>query len=202
MDIKIKNAGFHDQLITDHVSFNLLYHQLTKLINDTAVKVFGQIKRKCRNTPKIITNPEIEQLQARSRSLGGALRLDKNPTYSATHAAKLIHSLLSIELSLPSSTHLTLCSLLLAKRKLVNKDLYQEQSNEVYKCAKNYDAFRISSALAGGSTKCLVHAAEFVLLPLSINTTDGTGKLLSSPDQVKDETHHYWEKLYAHQPIP
>jgi hypothetical protein len=51
--------------------------------------------------------------------------------------------------------------------------------------------------LSGGSTKRLVQAAEFVPLPMSINTIDGTGKLLTSPDQVKEETCQYWEKLYG-----
>jgi hypothetical protein len=36
---------------------------------------------------------------------------------------------------------------------------------------------------------------------MSINTIDGTGKLLTSPDQVKEETWQYWEKLYGHQPV-
>jgi hypothetical protein len=37
---------------------------------------------------------------------------------------------------------------------------------------------------------------------MSINTTDGTGKLLTSPDQIKEETHQYLEKLYGCQPVP
>ena len=37
---------------------------------------------------------------------------------------------------------------------------------------------------------------------MSINSIDGSGKLLTSPDQVKAETCRYWEKLYACQPIP
>ena len=37
---------------------------------------------------------------------------------------------------------------------------------------------------------------------MSINSIDGSGKLLTSPDQVKAETRRYWEKLYARQPIP
>jgi hypothetical protein len=57
-------------------------------------------------------------------------------------------------------------------------------------------------ALAGGLTKRLVQAAEFVPLPLSINAIDGSGKLITSPDEVKAKTHHYWEKLYSCQPIP
>jgi len=40
-DTKIKLAGLHDWLVTDDVSFNLLYDELTKIINDTAVEVFG-----------------------------------------------------------------------------------------------------------------------------------------------------------------
>jgi hypothetical protein len=91
---------------------------------------------------------------------------------------------------------------MLAKRKSVNKDLYRERSNEVYDRAKKYDSFRISQALAGGSTKRLVQSTEFIPLPMSINATDGSGKLISSPDQVKAETRVYWEKLYARQPIP
>ena len=40
-DTKIKLAGLHDRLVTDETSFNLLYDELTKVINDTAVEVFG-----------------------------------------------------------------------------------------------------------------------------------------------------------------
>ena len=61
---------------------------------------------------------------------------------------------------------------------------------------------RISQALAEGSTKHLVQSAEFIPLPMSINTTDGSRKLLTSPDSVKVETRRYWEKLYACQPVP
>jgi hypothetical protein len=197
-DIKIKRANLHNQLITDHVSFNLLYDELTKIINDTAVEVFSRIERKKCNVHKIVTNTQIQQLQARSHAIGGALRLDKNPTHSASYTAKKIHSLLTIEHSLNTSTHATLCSLLIAKCKAT----YKEQSNEVYTQAKKYDAYRISHVLAGGSTKPLVHNTEFVPLPMSINTIDGTGKLLTSPDQVKEETRQYWEKLYGCQPVP
>jgi hypothetical protein len=37
---------------------------------------------------------------------------------------------------------------------------------------------------------------------MSINTIDGSGKLLTSPDQVKQETRQYWQTLYARQPVP
>jgi len=37
---------------------------------------------------------------------------------------------------------------------------------------------------------------------MSINTINGTSKLITSPDQVKEETRQYWEKLYGCQPVP
>ena len=37
---------------------------------------------------------------------------------------------------------------------------------------------------------------------MSINTIDGSGKLLTDPDQVKAETRQYWKKLYGRQPVP
>jgi hypothetical protein len=37
---------------------------------------------------------------------------------------------------------------------------------------------------------------------MSINTNDGSGRLLTDPDHVKAETRRYWEKLYARQPVP
>jgi hypothetical protein len=86
-DTKIKLAGLHDRLVTDDASFNLLYDELTKIINDTAVEVFGQIERKQRNVHKIVTNTQIQQLQACSHTIGGALRLDSNPTHYASYAA-------------------------------------------------------------------------------------------------------------------
>jgi hypothetical protein len=93
--------------------------------------------------------------------------------------------LLSLEFSLNASPSLTLRSLLVAKWKIINKDLYRERSNEVHAKAKKYDSFRISQALSGGSTKCLVQAAEFVPLPMSINTTDGSGKLITTSSRPK-----------------
>jgi hypothetical protein len=93
-------------------------------------------------------------------------------------------------------------SFLITKCKTINKNLYKECSDEVYAHTKKYDSFHISQALAGGSTKRLVQTTEFILLPISINTIDGTGRLLTNPSEVKTETCKYWENLYAQQPIP
>ena len=201
-DDKIRQAGLHNITITDDVSFDSLYLAITKIVNDTAVDVFGRISRKKRNVHKIITNPLIQQLQGRSRALGGALRLDSDPASHVSHAAKLLFVFYSSEFSLHPLSFSCLRSLLIAKRKIINKSLYQERSKEVYSRAKKFDSFRITQALAGGSTKRLVQSAEFIPLPMSINTIDGSGKLLTSPAQVKAETRRYWEKLYARQPIP
>jgi hypothetical protein len=59
-DIKPEHASLHDCIITDQVSFNLLYSEITKIINDTAVEVFGTVKRKPRNLHKTVTNPLIQ----------------------------------------------------------------------------------------------------------------------------------------------
>jgi hypothetical protein len=123
-DIEIKDAGLHERRVTDDLSFNSLYHDLTNVINDTAVKVFGRVTRRRPEVHKTITNPIIQQLQARSRAIGGALRLVKYPTYSASHAVTRTHCLLSLEYTLCNSNHSSLRSYLIAKRKLVNKDLY------------------------------------------------------------------------------
>jgi hypothetical protein len=109
-----------------------LYDELTKLINDTAVEVFGRIERKQRDVHKIVTNPQIQQLQARSHAIGGALTLDTNPTHSVSYAARQTHSLLSTEHSLNTTTRTTLRSFMIAKCKAINKDIYKERSNEVY----------------------------------------------------------------------
>ena len=201
-DAKILNAGLNDYTVSDDVSFNSLYTELTNIINDTAADVFGRVKRKLRNTNKIVTNPRIQHLQGRSRAIGGALRLINDPSARVSHAARHTHQAMSHEFLLNPSVHPSLRDFILAKRKIINKDLYRERSNEVYSRAKRLDSSRISQALAGGSTRRLVQPAEFVPLPMSINTTDGSGKLLSSPDQVMAETRVYWEKLYARQPIP
>jgi hypothetical protein len=201
-DAKIKLDALHECAVTDDISFNTLYRKVTDIINHTAVSVFGRIKRKKHDIQKLITNLVIQQLQGRSRAIGGALRHLNNPTYLPSHAALTAHSLFFLEFSRNPCGHASLRSFLTEKRKIINKDLYCECSNEVYTWVKKYDSFRISQALAGGSTKCLVQAAEFVPLPLSINAIDGSGKLITSPDEVKAETRRYWEKLYSHQPIP
>ena len=200
-DSKIREAGIDGLTVTDEVSFNDLYTKITNVINQSAVEVFGRIKRK-HKTHKPITNQLIQQLQGRSRALGGALRLVNNPLSRVSHSATRTHALLSLEYSLTDTSSLSLRSYILAKRKIINKDLYRERSNETYARAKRFDSMRISQALAGGSTKRLVQSAEFIPLPMSINTIDGSGKLLTSPDSVKAETRRYWEKLYARQPVP
>jgi hypothetical protein len=63
-DIKVKHASLHDHIVNDQVSFNLLYSKITKIINDTAVEVFGTVKRKPRDLHKTVTNSLIQQLQA------------------------------------------------------------------------------------------------------------------------------------------
>ena len=119
-----------------------------------------------------------------------------------SHAARITHAALSLDFSQNPCSHDTLHLFILAKRKEINKSLYRERSNEVYARAKRFDSFRISQALAGGSTKRLVHSADFVPLPLSVNSIDGSGRLLTSPDHVKAETRKYWQKLYARPPVP
>ena len=200
-DTKIKNVGLHNTAIVDDASFISVYTDITKIINETAVQVFGRIKRKKPAVNKIITNVFIQQLQGHSRAIGGALRHDSDPTYIPTNAAKTAHRIFSQEFAVNPALHTTLRSFIIAKRRATNKDLYRERSNEIYARAKRFDSFRISQALRGGSTKRLVHTAEFVPLPLSINTIDGSGKLLSNPDEVKAETRRYWEKLYSRQPL-
>ena len=201
-DRKIEHAGLHNCVVTDDVSFITLYTELTNIINESASEVFGRITRRKRDVRKTVTNLIIQKLQAQSRAIGGAIRLVIDPSYSASHTVIRTHALLSLEYSLNASAHASLRCFLNATRKIVNKKLYKERSNEIYARAKKHDFSRISQALAGGSTKRLVHAAEFVPLPLSINTIDGSGKLLTSPEQLKAETRRYWEKLYARQPIP
>ena len=201
-DAKIRDANLHNHAVVDDLTFNSLYTQITNVINDTAQEVFGRIKRKQRNVHKIITNAAIQQLQGRSRAIGGAIRLANDISSHVSHAAKSSYLLFSLEYALKPSSHLSLRSFLIDKRKIINKTLYRERSNEIYARAKRSDSFRISQALGGGSTKRLVHSAEFIPMPTSINTIDGTGKLLTDPLQVKQETRRYWKKLYARQPIP
>jgi hypothetical protein len=190
-DARIQRDGLHESAVTDDASFITLYRQVTNIINQTAVQVFGRIKRKKHDVQKTVTNQTIQQLQGRSRAIGGALRLINDPSYIPSRSAVTAHTLFLLDYSRNPSTHPSLRSFLIAKRKSVNKDLYRERSNEIYTRAKKYDSFRISQALAGGSTKRLVQPAEFVPLPMSINSTDGSSKLITSPDDVKAETRRY-----------
>jgi hypothetical protein len=159
--------------------------------------VFGTVKRKPHNFYKTVTNHLIQQLQAQSHAIGGALRLNTHPTHNVSQATRQTLALLSVEYSSDPTPHMTLHSFLITKHKTINKNLYKERSNEVYAHAKKYNSFHISQALARGSTKHLVQTTEFIPLPMSINTIDRTGKLLTSPSEVKTETHKYWENLYA-----
>ena len=105
---------------------------MTNIINETAVDVFGRVKRRQRDVRKPITNPVIEKLQSRSRAIGGALRLVNHPLSPSSHSARLALTCFSLEHSLHAAANTTLRAFLIAKRKTVNKKLYLERSNEIY----------------------------------------------------------------------
>ena len=129
-DSKIREAGIDCLTVTDEVSFNHLYAQITNIINQSAEDVFGRIKWKQIKTHKPVTNQLIQQLQGRSRALGGALRLLNDPLSRVSYSATRAHALLSLEYSLIGTSSLSLHSYILAKHKIVNKDLYCEHSND------------------------------------------------------------------------
>ena len=83
-DSKISDAGLQDLRVTDDLSFNSLYSGITSIVNDSAAEVFGRIKRKVRNTNKVITNPRIQQLQGQSQAHGGALRHITDPSCTSS----------------------------------------------------------------------------------------------------------------------
>jgi len=202
VNIKIVKTNLLDLPIADEQSFLHKYKLITDIINDTAVEAFGRVTRNHPNPHKDVTNPKIQELQALSCSLGGALCLKSHPSHIISYVAFVTHGHLCRSYIGKSALFPSLHSFVASKRSRVNKEIYKEQSSEAYGCAKKCNSSHITQALNGGSTKWLVHAAEFISLPMSINSADGSGKLLSTPSAVKEESHKYWKRLYDQQPIP
>jgi hypothetical protein len=96
-----------------------------------------------------------------------------------------------------SLSSLSLHQYLVAARRQLYKDLYAETMAEIYARAKLQDRNRMIAALRGGSTKKLAAIGGFVSLPRSICAVDGSGKILSEPDAVMEETREYFSKLYG-----
>ncbi len=83
------------------------------------------------------------------------------------------------------------------KRRLIAKELYREHAMEAFAQSKKQDSNPMKWALHSGSTKHLINSGiNLVRLPLMVNDPVETDWILSSPEDVKNVSATYFERLY------
>ncbi|KAK0461552.1 hypothetical protein IW261DRAFT_1576679 [Armillaria novae-zelandiae] len=148
-----------------------------------------------------ITSPMIQALRAEQKHLGGAIYLIRNPETARVSQASLDY-LQRFICHVPPSQSDEVEALLLARRKALAKELYNEHSREAYEQSRNSDRRKIGLALYSGSTKRLINTVtEFARLSLVVNKC-GSDELISEPERVKEETRAYFTRLYNRPPPP
>ncbi|KAG6852626.1 hypothetical protein C0991_010345 [Blastosporella zonata] len=97
----------------------------------------------------------------------------------------------------------SLTEFLIDTRRLLYKDLYAAKKTEIWERARRKDRGRVTSVLAGGSSKKLLAAStSFIPLPTAINSTSNPGAIVTNPASIAEETRLYFTKLYARAPPP
>lgn len=197
--------------ITDDDSFLERYQNLTEIITESAVKIFGRSKS-FQWRQEEVTNTKIEEITNMMKAIGGAIRLEKSElTVHVSLKAERLHMSLHqvyIRNSADSNSRpgvhdmpISYLVFLQRKRRALYKDLYTEQSREIIDRAKKADWRKIVDALMGNSTKKLF-AKSFIPFPLIVNDLDIPTKLVGNPEGVKSTTRKYFEKLYDHSKTP
>ncbi|KAJ7168161.1 hypothetical protein C8R43DRAFT_877023, partial [Mycena crocata] len=202
VDARIKAEGIHLSPVIDDESFINRYNALTAILIPCAEDVFGRTSRYKKNLA--VSSPTIQAIVSSIHSLGGAIRYvksDYSAAMSYTSMKAFNHYAAEFSRSCSSSSpSVSLLKFLIAARRQLHKDLYAQKVAEIYARAKLQDRNRMIAALRGGSTKKLAATANFVSLPRSISTADGSEDLVSEPDAVMEETREYFSTLYGRLP--
>ncbi|KAJ7503894.1 hypothetical protein B0H11DRAFT_2352779 [Mycena galericulata] len=201
VDRRIQAEGIHQSAVIDDDSFTSRYKALTNILIPCAEECFGRTYRYNKRS-QAVTSPKIEAIVSSIHSLGGSIRHVKSDFSARMSFASMKtfnHYAAEFSRSSPSPS-LSLLQFLATARRQLHKDLYAEKTAEIYARAKLQDRNRMIAALRGGSTKKLAATANFVSLPRSISSGDGSGKMLSEPEAVKEETRAYFSKLYGRLP--
>ncbi|KAJ7220470.1 hypothetical protein GGX14DRAFT_388904 [Mycena pura] len=181
-------------------SFISLYKAVGRVMLAASEVAYRRISRFKKRTEKV-TNEKIQKAAADLHAIGGAIRLirgdvDFTPSCDSEKALQKITQLYDGE-----EGHGSLISFANKIKRKAYSTLYAERAAEVKARAVKRDKSQIITALRGGSTKRLVTAANFVLMPLVVKAPH-TDRLTSKPEEVKEVTRQYWSDLYNHDPPP
>ncbi|KAJ7895330.1 hypothetical protein B0H13DRAFT_1624443, partial [Mycena leptocephala] len=200
-DERATAENLHTILVNDDASFLRLYSGISNILIATAEEAYGRVTR-YKKRSEAVTNEKIQKLLATVRAFGGAIRIirgdtdfipSRESTKTAQRARNLYASSEPGEVSLLAFTN--------KLKRTAYRELFVERALEVKRRATFRDKMQITSALRGGSTKRLVKAAEFIPMPLVLNTPD-SDDLIGDPEIVKEKTREYWSNLYDHDPPP
>jgi hypothetical protein len=76
--------------------------------------------------------------------------------------------------------------------------IYRERMLVVTTRATDADRKKITGALLGGSTRRLISTAEYIGLPMAVNSLDASGEVFTELEKCKKITRDYFQGLYHH----
>lgn len=148
-----------------------------------------------------LTSPMIQALLAERRHIGGSIYVLRNPEKARVSPGTIAY-LQKFMQQIPHGSLVSTETWLIARRKTLAKELYNERSREAYEQSRKSDRQKIRTSLNSGSTKKLINTVtEFAGLPLVVNKV-GSDELVADPEMVKEETRSYFKKLYDRPPPP
>ncbi|KAK0436140.1 hypothetical protein EV421DRAFT_1662747, partial [Armillaria borealis] len=188
--------------VNDEASWIRLYQGLTQIVTGCVERHFGRSQPYSKlSTMATLTSPMIQALLAERRHIGGSLYLLRNPENAHVSPGTIAY-LQRFMRQIPHGSLDSTETWLIARRKTLAKELYNERSREAYEQSRKSDRQKIRMSLNSGSTKKLVNTVtEFAGLPLVINRV-GSDELIADPEMVKEETRAYFMKLYDRPPPP
>jgi len=182
--------------------------QLTDILTSESRLIFGYKRCPKRNLSNEVGSPQIFNLKAQIKTLGGIIHICKNPSSNRvsreTRNEYEQRMLASAELS-----HEDLLGKVREERRKLYKELYRARARAAWNAAKKFDSSRMYTALKGGSTKKLNLIQEYSEMPLALNyleNPDGisfdTTKIYTDPDRIKNITSTYFRNLYGPHQVP
>jgi hypothetical protein len=192
--------------VVDVESFLRRYDLMTEIMLSSAKESFERASSRL-TTPTLreLSSPAIKQIIAEKRCIGGSLMYLRGYSMSQTTAAYYEKAQLQFleGTTLPGDVnqHDAFKVFLTTRRRILNRELYQAQSNEAKRRARAGDEGRMKACLYGGSAKWVMGStAEFIGAPIALEHSDGS--LVSSPADVKAVTREYFGALYQRTASP
>ncbi|KAJ7938520.1 hypothetical protein B0H13DRAFT_1851469 [Mycena leptocephala] len=162
---------------------------------------YGRVSR-YKKWSEAAANEKIQKLQATVGAFGGAIRIirgdtDFTPSRETRKTAQRTRNLYASS----EPGEVSLLAFTSKLKRTAYRELFVERALEFKRRATSRDKMQITSTLRGSSTKRLVKAAEFIPMPLVLNTLN-SDDLIGDPEIVKEKTREYWSNLYDHDPPP